>query len=68
VIPERFRKNKVKKTFRLNQALLDRARKALGARTETEAIEMALDDIVFGDELDRVLGKYGGRVAIRRPF
>jgi hypothetical protein len=41
----------VRKNFRLNQARLDAAREALGARTETEAIETALDLILFRKEL-----------------
>jgi hypothetical protein len=41
----------VRKNFRLDQDRLDAARAALGARTETEAIEMALDLILFRQEL-----------------
>ncbi len=35
-----------KKTLRLDQNLLDRARQALGARTETDAVTRALEAIV----------------------
>ncbi|MGH7575542.1 MAG: type II toxin-antitoxin system VapB family antitoxin [Longimicrobiales bacterium] len=35
-----------KKTLLLDQRLLDRARRALGVRTETEAITQALQDVV----------------------
>jgi hypothetical protein len=35
-----------KKTLRLDQDLLDRARHALGARTETEAVTRALEAVV----------------------
>ena len=35
-----------KKTLRLDQGLLDRARQALGARTETDAITRALEAVV----------------------
>jgi len=35
-----------KKTLRLDQELLDRARQALGARTETDAVTRALEAIV----------------------
>jgi hypothetical protein len=41
----------VRKNFRLDQAQLDAAREALGARTETEAIETALDLVLFRQEL-----------------
>jgi hypothetical protein len=40
-----------KKNFRLYQSKLDRAKKALGAETETETIEQALDLVIFRDEL-----------------
>lgn len=38
-----------KKTLRLDQDLLDRARRALGARTETDAITQALEAVVRRD-------------------
>jgi hypothetical protein len=41
----------VRKNFRLDQGRLDAAREALGARTDTEAIERALDLILFRKEL-----------------
>jgi hypothetical protein len=44
------RKNK---HFVLDQAKLERARKALGARTETETIERALDQVITEDECSR---------------
>jgi Bacterial antitoxin of type II TA system, VapB len=35
-----------KKTLLLDQSLLDRARQTLGARTETETVTQALEDVV----------------------
>ncbi len=35
-----------KKTLLLDQALLDRARQALGARTETDTVTQALETVV----------------------
>jgi hypothetical protein len=35
-----------KKTLRLDQTLLDRARRVLGARTETDAVTRALEAVV----------------------
>jgi hypothetical protein len=35
-----------KKTLILNQGLLDRARQALGARTETDTVTLALEAVV----------------------
>lgn len=42
---------KVPRTFRLVPSKIDAARKALGAATATEAIETALDLVVFRQEL-----------------
>jgi hypothetical protein len=40
-----------KKNFRLYQSKIDRAKKALHAETETDAIDQALDLVIFRDEL-----------------
>jgi hypothetical protein len=37
----------------MDQRKLDVARRALGAETETEAIDLALDLVAFGEELAR---------------
>jgi hypothetical protein len=42
-----------RKNYRLHQAKIDRARKILGTRTETETIERALELVAFGEELRR---------------
>jgi hypothetical protein len=56
-----------KKNYRLRQSTIDRAMQLLGARTETEAIEMALDAVAFGAEL--AAGVRGMRGAeISHPF
>lgn len=44
-----------KKTLRLDQDLLDRARQALGARTETDAITQALEAVVRREQQVRGL-------------
>ena len=44
-----------KKTLRLDQGLLDRARRALGARTETDAITQALEAVVRREQQVRGL-------------
>jgi hypothetical protein len=44
----------------MDQRKLDVARRALGADTETEAIDRALDLVAFGEELAR------GFAAVRR--
>ena len=42
---------KVRKNLRLTQAKVDRARRILGADTETETIEQALDLVAFRREV-----------------
>jgi hypothetical protein len=51
---------KVRKAFWLNPRLLDEARVSLGAATEREAVEMALDLVAFRKDLVR------GARALRR--
>jgi len=50
----------VRKNVVMDQRKLDAARRALGAVTETEAIDQALDFVTFGEELAR------GLAAVRR--
>jgi hypothetical protein len=45
------REERVSRTYRLRLSKLDAAKRALGAATATEAIEMALDLAVFQREL-----------------
>lgn len=56
------------KHVQLDQRKLDRARRALGARTETEALDRALDLVVAEAEIDRVLRTLGGKAKVRRVF
>lgn len=56
----RGRKGWVRKNLLIDQRKLNIARRALGAKTETEAIDLALDSIAFGRELAR------GIEAVRR--
>lgn len=42
-----------RKNFRLSQDKIDRVREVLGAATETEAVDQALDLVLFRDELVR---------------
>ncbi len=52
---------RTRKSFRLHQSRIDRARKTLGTATETETVEQALDLVAFGERLlsgvDRMRGK-----------
>ncbi len=45
------RSRKVRKNLRLTQAKLDRARRILGADTETATVEQALDLVAFRHEV-----------------
>ncbi|MEX2376394.1 MAG: type II toxin-antitoxin system VapB family antitoxin [Dehalococcoidia bacterium] len=41
----------VRKNMRLRQDLIDRARRILGTRTETETVEQALELVTFREEV-----------------
>ena len=51
--PRAARIGKVRKTFWLDPRLLEEARASLGASSEREAVEMALDLVSFRKELVR---------------
>lgn len=61
-----------RKNFNLPQWKIDRARAALGAATETEAIERALEMVVdvaaFGDAADRGLASLVGKGGFTNYF
>jgi len=56
------------KHLRLDQRKLDRARRVLGARTDTEPLERALDVILAEERTRRALRSVGGKGRIRRVF
>ena len=56
------------KHLRLNQRKLDRARRVLGARTDTETLERALDLILAEERTRQVLRSVGGKGRLRRVF
>lgn len=58
---ENIRDNKIKKTFRVNQDLLDEVRHILGTHTETETIERALEQIRFKTDLRKWIDRTSGR-------
>lgn len=61
------RKQTVRKNLRLSQAKIDRARKILGTKTETETIEQALDLVTFRDEVVSGLKGLAGSGILRDP-
>lgn len=58
----------VRKNMRLNQDVLDRARKILGTRTETETVEQALQLVAFRQEVVDGIRSIAGTGAIRDVY
>lgn len=56
------------KHVQIDQRKLDRARRVLRARTETETVDRALDLVVTEADIDRALRAAGGRTKLRRVF
>ncbi len=56
------------KHVQLDQRKLDRARRVLGARTETETLVRALDLVVTEADIDRALRAARGKGKLRRVF
>ena len=56
------------KHVQLDQRKLDRARRVLGAWTETETLNRALDLVVTEAEVDRALRAARGQGKLRRVF
>ena len=53
----------VKKTWLIDPALVQRAKKICGARTETETVTRALKEMVVEDAIDKAFRKYGAGLA-----
>jgi hypothetical protein len=56
------------KHLQLDQGKLDRARRILGAKTETEALDRALSIVVSEADIDTTLRKIRGKGRIRKVF
>ncbi len=56
------------KHVQLDQSKLDRARRILGARTETEALDRALHIVISEAGIDKALKKARGKGRIRKVF
>jgi hypothetical protein len=59
---------RVRKNMRLSQAKLNRARRLLGAATETETVEQALDLVAFRHEATEGVRRMAGTRSIRDVF
>lgn len=53
---------KRKKTWILDQSLIDRVRRAYKSKTETEAVARALETVVFQEELAKALRQTAGKI------
>lgn len=58
----------MKKTYNLPPDLIARVKKIFGARTETEAIVLALREMAFMDDVDRALRATSGKIPDFRPI
>lgn len=58
----------VRKNMRLTQAKIDRAKKILGTRTETETVEEALDLVAFRREVLDGIERIAGTGALRDVY
>jgi hypothetical protein len=61
------KKQTVRKNLRLSQTKIDRAKRILGTKTETETIEQALDLVAFRDEVVSGLENLAGSGILRDP-
>lgn len=57
----------VRKNLRLSQAKIDRAKRILGTKTETETVEQALDLVAFRKEVVDGLEGLAGSGLLRDP-
>ncbi len=57
-----------RKNLNIDQSKLDRVRDVLGAQTETEAIDQALDLVLFRDELIEGIRRIGGTGGVTNYF
>lgn len=57
-----------RKNLNIDQSKLDRVRDLLGAKTETEAIDRALDLVLFPDELIEGIRRIGGAGGVTNYF
>lgn len=57
--------SRTRKNLRLDQRKLDRARRILGARSETETVERALDLVAFREEAVAGVRRVAGTKAVR---
>ncbi len=59
---------RVKKTYNLPPDLIARVKKVFKVKTETEAIVLALQEMIFMDELERALRGVSGKFPDFKPL
>jgi len=52
---------KVAKHFRLDENLIKDAQKILKTKTETEAVETALSEVIYQEKMRKFIGRTGGK-------
>ena len=62
------RERTTRKNLRLSQTKLDRARRILGTKTETETVERALDLVAFRQEVVAGVRRMAGSRSLRDVF
>ena len=62
------KKGVVRKNLRLTQTKIDKAKRILGTKTETETIEEALDLISFREEVEAGIKRIAGKGGIQDIF
>ncbi len=62
------RATRVKKTYNLPPDLIARVKRILRARTETETIVRALQEMAFMDEIDRASRATSGKIPDYKPI
>jgi hypothetical protein len=64
----RVNTNIKRKNYYLDENKIRRAKLVLGAKTETEAIDAALDLVIFRKEILKSLEKVAGKGGVERVF
>jgi hypothetical protein len=57
-----------RKNYYLDQKKITRAKEILGAKTETEAVDAALDLVAFREEILKSLEKVAGKGGVEKVF
>lgn len=56
------------KHLKLDQEKIDKVRKILGAKTDTDAVDKALSQVIADTEIDMVLKKLAGQLKIEKIY